>query len=116
MTIAPKARSICACFGSDEAIGLIYGLLLYRHSSDIAHGTLFGALFGYGATDPSGPPKSLGDLECFRHDQLRLVLMLVGFSLNSLIRIVGTELGELQAVEHSNRIDNAFRTRPREEA
>jgi len=32
---------------------------VYRHSSEILHGTFFSAIFFMGLTDPKGPPKSL---------------------------------------------------------
>lgn len=100
-------------YGRDTTIGMMYGLLLYRHASEIAHGSLFGALYSYGATDPRGHPKSLADLAEFRYDQMRLILMLTGFTLNSLVRVVGAALAEPELVARSNEVDRAFRKRPR---
>jgi hypothetical protein len=34
---------------------------VYRHSSEILHGTLFGALYFWGSTSPTGPHKSFED-------------------------------------------------------
>lgn len=94
-------------------IGLSYGLLLYRHASEIAHGTLYGPLFAWGAMDLSGPPKSIAVIQSFRVDQSRLILMLVGFSLESLIRISAGELGLPHIADSAREIRKAFSTRPR---
>jgi hypothetical protein len=106
--IQKRLESIFARFGSDKADGFFWGILLYRHSSDIAHGTLFGALFCYGATDPKGHPKSIAELQAFRREQFLLILMLVGSTLCSTIRILGSELNQDLLVEKSNQINKAF--------
>lgn len=114
-SIRERVDVVCQRFGYTTTEGMIYGLLLYRHSSEIAHGTLFGALFVYGATDPSGPPRSIETLQAFRTDQFRLILMLIGFSISSLTSIVGSELSQADIVTESQRIETAFRSRPRNE-
>lgn len=80
-------------FGDEETRGLAFGLLLYRHASEIAHGTLFGTLFSWGAMEPGSPLRSPEDLGKFRRRELRHLLKLVSFSLESLIRVVGLVLG-----------------------
>ena len=36
--------------------------MVYRHSSEVLHGSLFSALHFFGATEPSGQPRTLGKL------------------------------------------------------
>jgi hypothetical protein len=80
-------------FGPEETRGLAFGLLLYRHASEIAHGTLYGTLFAWGAMEPGSPLKGSGDMGKFRRRELRHLLKLVSFSLESVIRIVSSLAG-----------------------
>lgn len=80
-------------FGDEATKGLLFGLLLYRHASEIAHGTLYGTLFSWGAMEPNWSLKAPGDLGIFRRAELRHLLRLVCFSLESLIRVSATVLG-----------------------
>lgn len=90
---------------------LYWALLLYRHASEIAHGSLFGVLFSWGATEPS-TPRSTEDIRKFRDSNLRHVLMLTGSALNSLIQIVAHDLGYQELVEISNAVDKEYRNTP----
>lgn len=75
-------------FGDEKTRGLAFGLLLYRHASEIAHGTLFGTLFSWGAMEPGSNLRCPEDIGKFRRRELRHLLKLVSFSLESLIRVV----------------------------
>lgn len=79
-------------FGPEETRGLAFGLLLYRHASEIAHGTLYGTLFSWGAMEPSRPLTGPDDMGKFRRRELRHLLKLVSFSLESVVRIAGSVL------------------------
>lgn len=108
-----RVEAIYVKFGRQESLGLVYGLLLYRHASEIAHGTLFGALFAWGAMDPKGPPKTVGDIQAFRVEQARLLLMLTGFSLESLVRIAARVLLMPDVGAAARNAGLAFSKRPR---
>jgi hypothetical protein len=110
--VKERLESIYQNFGREAAMGLVWGLLLYRHASEVAHGTLYGALFAWGAMDPNGPPKSTAAIQSFRVDQARLLLMLVGVSLESLVRIVAGELSLPHIAASAQEIGKAFTTRP----
>ena len=86
---------------------LYWALLLYRHASDIAHGSLFGVLFPWGATEPPGP-RTIEDMEKFREGNLRHVMMLTASALNSLIQIAAVELGHDDLVESSNAVEKEY--------
>jgi hypothetical protein len=79
-------------FGPDDTHGLALGLLIYRHASEIAHGTLYGTLFAWGGMEPGRPVRSVDDIREFRRRELRHLMKLVAHSLESLIRIVAPAL------------------------
>jgi hypothetical protein len=79
-------------FGPEKTRGLAFGLLIYRHASEIAHGTLYGTLFSWGAMELRRPLESADDMGKFRRRELRHLIKLVAFSLESLIQIVGSVL------------------------
>ena len=101
-----RLEAVYLKFGKADTAGLMWGFLLYRHASDIAHGTLFGGLFAYGATEKK--PKTINDLANFRAEHIKIVLQLSAFSLNSVIRIIGSHLPNKELVESSNRIQDEF--------
>lgn len=63
-------------FGHDATRGLAFGLLLYRHASEIAHGTVFGTLFSWGAMEFGIPLTSPSDIGRFRRKELRSLMKL----------------------------------------
>lgn len=87
--VQERLEAIYLKFGREPTIGMAFGLLLYRHASEIAHGTLYGTLFSWGAMDPNAPLKSPGDIDSFRHKELRHLLKLVCFTLESVVRVAG---------------------------
>lgn len=85
--VQKRMEAIYETFGRNSSIGLALGILLYRHASEIAHGTLFGTLFSWGAMSPGPPIKVEADIQAFRVDQGRLILKLIGFVLGSVVQI-----------------------------
>jgi len=79
-------------FGHEAARGLAFGVLLYRHASEVAHGTVFGTLFSWGAMEFGEPLTSPSDIGRFRRKELRSLMKVVSYSLESLIRIVSSEI------------------------
>ncbi len=91
--VQQRLEAIHSKFSAEKIRGLAFGLLLYRHSSEIAHGTLYGTLFSWGASEVGAPLKSSEDIGKFRHKELRLLLKLISYSLESLVSITGSALG-----------------------
>jgi len=91
-TVQQRLEAVYRLFGPDATKGLAFGLLLYRHASEIAHGTLYGTLFSWGALDIGRPLAAASDIGAFRRTELRHVLKLVSFTLESLIRIVSVAI------------------------
>lgn len=67
-------------------------LSIYQDASEIAHGTLSGALFALGFTLPAGPPTSPEGLAKHQRENIMMLLMVLGFSISSLLRVVANEL------------------------
>lgn len=88
-----RLEAINLKFGVKRTRGLAFGLLLYRHASEIAHGTLYGTLFSWGAMDLPRPLTGPDGIGRFRQRELRHLLKLVSFSLESVIQVVGSALG-----------------------
>ena len=103
--VQQRLEAVHLQFGAEATKGLAFGLLMYRHASEIAHGTLYGTLFSWGAVEPNRPLKSPDDLGVFRRAELRHLLKLICFSLESLIRVVAPLAGAPDLAEAAK---NAF--------
>ncbi len=114
--VLQRVERIDQTFGRRKTEGLAWGLLLYRHASEIAHGTLYGALFSWGAAQPQGAPQSTKDLKVFRHDQGRLILMLIGFSLASAVEICADVLSLSDIAKDAADAQRSFSKRERPDA
>lgn len=90
--VKERVEAVFLKFGHEPTRGLAFGLLMYRHASEIAHGTLYGTLFSWGAMEIQEPLTSENDIAVFRTKELRHLLKLVCYSLESLIRISGETL------------------------
>ncbi|MCZ8384357.1 DUF5677 domain-containing protein [Achromobacter xylosoxidans] len=105
--VQQRLEAIYQTFGSEASKGLAFGLLLYRHASEIAHGTLYGTLFSWGAMDLGRSLKSPEDLAIFRRAELRHVLKLISFTLESLVHVCAQALAlqPLAALATKARLD-----------
>jgi len=101
--ITERLRSVRDRYGRKDSIGLAWGQFLYRHSSEITHGTLFSGLFVLGATQPGGPPKTVRQLRAFRVKEVRFVLLLLGATFDSLICILSKELNRKDIIKKERR-------------
>jgi hypothetical protein len=68
---------------------------IYRHASEITHGTFFGALFALGLTSPSGPPKSPEELQNHQRQNLSILLLMLGQVISALIMVLAEEVPPL---------------------
>lgn len=91
--VTQRLEALHSKFGPETTRGLAFGLLLYRHASEIAHGTLFGTLFSWGAMELGKPLTAPSDIGDFRQKELRHLMKLVSYSLESVIRIVADQAG-----------------------
>ena len=101
--LAATRSGIYLKFGSDHTRGLAFGLLLYRHASEIAHGTLFGTLFSWGAMEVGKPLLNENEIGEFRKKELRHLVKLTSFSLESVVRIISLKLGVEDLSEYAKK-------------
>jgi uncharacterized protein DUF5677 len=91
-SVKEQISVIDAKYGPKVSIGLQFALLsIYRHASEIAHGTLFGALFSLGLTVPSNRASSPESLQHHQRQNLSMLLMMLGLAMSSLIALLDTE-------------------------
>ena len=55
-------------------------LMIYRHSSEVLHGSLFGTHYLFGLTTPAGAPESSSELAIHLGEQTMMILMAVGLA------------------------------------
>lgn len=92
--VSKRLEVISDAFGLSKSRGLAFGILLYRHSSEIAHGTLFGTLFSWGAMEVGRPLSGPEDMAIFRRRELLHLIKLLAYSIESAINIISARLGE----------------------
>lgn len=111
--VKERLEAVYERFGEQRTKGMLFGLLLYRHASEIAHGTLYGALFILGATDPKGAPKSIQALHDYRTDHSRMLLMLTGFGIESSIQVLAPEVQAERIAVEAKKAQRLFSDRRR---
>lgn len=82
---------------------------IYRHASEISHGTFFGAIFAFGLTCPSGPPGSHDDLQKHLFSHISMLLMLVGYAISALITVLSEDISPIDELAiQSNKAISEF--------
>nr|WP_312204713.1 hypothetical protein [Pseudomonas monteilii] len=92
--VSKRLDVINESFGQSKSRGFAFGLLLYRHSSEIAHGTLFGTMFSWGAMEVGKPLPGPKDMAIFREREMQYLIRLLAYSIESAIRIISALLGD----------------------
>jgi hypothetical protein len=59
---------------------------IYRHASEVLHGTFFSALYFFGLTTPSGGPRSVSEMNEALGQQHMLVLMSATLALSAVVQ------------------------------
>ncbi len=85
---------------------------VYRHSSEVLHGTLFGALFFLGLTDPAGPPTSAPDLLDRIAQQNLLILMSAALAVTAVLRALAASLDVPHLAVSANNLINELHAAP----
>jgi hypothetical protein len=85
---------------------------VYRHSSEVLHGTFFSALHFFGLTDPSGGPRSPSQLEEQIGQQHMLVLMSATLALSGVVQSFHAAYGFRSAQERDEALMDALRAVP----
>jgi hypothetical protein len=78
-------------------------LMLYRHASGVAHGTLFGVMWSVGVTSRRPRSISISDVNKMREDHwsssLKGILFVLNASIATLLKIVSKEFPSCIALE-----------------
>ena len=97
-SIAERLEVINAKMDNKVSDSLQFALFgIYRHASDITHGTLFGSLFAIGMTTPGVHIKSGEELQRHYNQLFTMIFLLLSGSIKSLLIALETEyeLGDL---------------------
>lgn len=96
-------------FGRRVPIILSMSLVaIYRYSSEIAHGTLYGAMFSIGLTEPN-PPTNEEELGRHRRGKLYMLILLMGLCINASIIACAKFVDADDLVEESNKLSKEIR-------
>ena len=68
-------------------------LMVYRHSSEVLHGSLFSALHFFGATEPSGEPRTLPKLAEHIGQQHMMILFAANIAICEVVESFHKEYG-----------------------
>ena len=91
-------------YGRDVSGMLQFGLLsIYQHSSEIAHGSLYGAVFALGLTQPNGSPKSIDELKHHFRSNITMLLLILGMCIDAFVQIICQEIGDNTLRDHSRK-------------
>lgn len=90
-TVSERIMTIGNRFGRDMTQGLLYSFTLYKHASEIVHGTVFGVMYSLGSTSPDERKVSIAS---FQRKELKFLMLRVGCSIHALIGIIGSGLKE----------------------
>jgi hypothetical protein len=103
-TTVQQLEAVKNRYGGKAIAGLQFTLIaIYRHASEIAHGTLFGALFSPGLTMPQGPPNSPEAIAHHQRQNISMILLTLGLSISSMLHILSKEI-ELSTLVHDSKI------------
>ncbi len=85
---------------------------VYRHSSEVLYGTLFGALFFLGLTDPNGPPTSASDWLARIAQQNLMILMSAALAITAVLRALALSLDAPYVAVSANNLMDELRAAP----
>lgn len=108
-SVKKKIEKISQKYGFDVGVKLQFGLFfIYRHASEIAHGSVFGALYILGFTSPLGVQDSKS-LRISQLEQSSTLFLMLGLSLSALIKVIEKESGEDKFSRESNDLLNELK-------
>ena len=83
-------------------------VMIYRHSSEVLHGTLFGTNYSFGLTQPVGAPASPSDLVGFLGGQMMMILMAVNLAHQAVTEAFDIRYGFKAAKKRSDELTRAL--------
>ena len=95
-----RLEVIASKYEARVGTSLAFGIFsIYRHASEILHGTLFGVLFVLGFTKPNWKPIEKTELEKLHVGNLQMLLIILGFNISALILVLSVELDNKELAE-----------------
>lgn len=101
--IEQRLQAIHKKFGKKVSVGLYFPGFLYRQSSEVIHGTFYGAVYTWGVTEP-GRVKCAEDIGKSREESLYYLARFGSTILNSLVQAVSSEFGRDDVVRQANEL------------
>jgi hypothetical protein len=106
-----------------EAVGKRFGkglltrlhfarFMVYRHSSEVLHGTLFSAMYFFGATMPTGEPRTLEQATDYIGQQHMMILLATVLALLAIVEAFHRAYGFRSASEGAGKLLDALREIP----
>ena len=96
-------------YGSKITSGLQFPLfLIYRHASEISHGTVFGAMFFFGLTEPKKSRQDQKEQEKGVRAKFSGILFMVFIAISSLCRVLAKELPNKGLGEMNKEFEDAL--------
>jgi hypothetical protein len=94
-----KIASIARKYGEGVGSYLLIGMaVIYRHGSEIAHGTLFGESWHLGFTTPGDYPHDIEQINLGPRKRATTMLAVLGFCVFALIDVLSREFGDLRSL------------------
>jgi len=84
--------------------------MIYRHSSEVLHGTLFSALHFFGATEPSGHPRTLEKLSEHIGQQQMMILFAANIAMCEVVESFHKQYGFNAAQKKASAIMECLQT------
>lgn len=104
--IIKRLEVINSEYGKKIAGDLHFALIsIYRNASEVIHGTYYGSLFSIGGISL---PKTREELTAYIRSSMSLLLMMLGASSGSLIRIISKEIQIETILKDSESVTNSF--------
>lgn len=108
-SITKRLEFIHTKYGSKVSTGLHFSFFhIYRHASEIAHGTFFGGMFALGLTGPKNSNDSEKETILEKRSQLSTILLMVFLSISSLFKVIAKELPNKSLAEMDKNIQSSF--------
>jgi hypothetical protein len=95
-TVNQKLEIISKKYGAKKSGSLQWAFFtIYRHASEIAHGTYFGSIYIFGRTLPSSKVETQEDLLKHLRGHLNMLCLMMGGAISATLEILATELSDL---------------------
>ena len=98
-TVNQKLEIISAKYGSKKSGSLQWAFFsIYRHASEIAHGTYFGSLYIYGRMEPVQEELTHENFIRNQRNHINLLALMIGGAISAMLEILSSELSGLEEI------------------